>query len=141
VAAAVSDKGRKGETDMQSKTTASDLIKRAPEVPEPEIGFGIIREQTLDLNRTAAGVIIPDIEEHSYKRYVMVKTSGGWYAGSTWVEHKAQAGDVVLPKADAGRIDYRRDPRWPADHYLVALQDLAARWPCRTGEPMAKGQS
>jgi hypothetical protein len=125
---------RKGLLMERERRTNVLEHKRRTEVPEPEVGFAVVRRQSLNLNQTPGGVYIPEAGDQPYERSIVVKTSGGWYAGSTWVEHKAKPGDIVLAKPDAGRISWTRDPKWPMNHYVMALQDLCAHWPCEMAE-------
>lgn len=134
-----------------TKHTAADLMRRKPEVPEPCEGYAIVRVRKLEESKTEGGIVVPahvnplpgftDEQTQTYERYTIVATSGCWYAGSTRVEHPAKPGDAILLKPQSGYLDYSRDPRWPLDHRLIALQDVCSYYPCKTGEPMSKGDA
>ena len=136
---------------MRAQATADNMIRRKPQVPKPADGYAIVRVRKLEDAKTEGGIIVPmhtpgapgftDEPTQFYERYTVVETSGAWYAGSTRVEHPARPGDVVLMKPQSGYLAYDKDPRWPLDHRLIALQDVCAYYPCEMGEPMHKGDA
>lgn len=131
--------------------TADDLIRRQPEVPKPCDGYALVRVRKLDPAKTEGGIVVathnafvPGMTEEemtTYERYTLVDTSGCWYAGAARVEHHAKPGDVVLMGPGSGYMEFDKDPRWPIGLRLIALQDVRAYYPCKTGEPMAKGDA
>lgn len=128
--------------------TASEFIERAPELPRPEIGYCVLERKKVRQIRER-GIIIPNREqianrmgsaatpddERPYYRLIMRATSGGYYAGNTWVEHSAKPGDAVLLGPGVVPVEYPIDPRWPADHICVSLAHIPMTYPARESEP------